>query len=61
MTEWDDGYLKGWNDRREFERLILDATAYTVSNLSKEKADLLLQIREDLTTDGSRFAEENPK
>lgn len=25
MSEWDDGYQQGWNDRREFEEKILDA------------------------------------
>lgn len=59
MTEWDEGYLKGWKDRLEFEKLILDATAYSTKNLSKVQADLILQIREDLTTDGIRFAEEH--
>jgi hypothetical protein len=58
MNEWDDGYLQGWNDRREFERLILDATAYSLVNITQADSKLLLQIREDLTNDGKRFAEE---
>ena len=60
MSEWDDGYLQGWIDRRDFEKLILDATAYSIKDFDKVQVDLLLQIREDLTNDGKRFAEENP-
>jgi len=59
MSEWDEGYLKGWNDRREFEKLILDATAYTLNNMTQPQAQLLLQIRADFTDDGARFEEEH--
>lgn len=61
MSEWDDGYLQGWNDRREFERLILDATAYTITDLNQAQTKLLLQLRADFTNDGARFEEENPR
>ena len=55
MSEED--YLMGWNDRREREKAILDATSRT--NLTEAQEKLLSQIRADLSNDGARFDEEN--
>lgn len=47
------GYLQGWNDRRELEKAILDAI--TNPQMNETQLKLLMQLRVDFLSDGERF------
>jgi hypothetical protein len=57
MTEWEEGYLQGWNDRREREKAILNAIENP--QMSEVQLKILMQMRSEFTNDESRNEEEN--